>query len=75
MYLNLLNLKKQQNFYFNYKSDDEHQKSDWNGIHEKICQSLIPLRTPQQFLPSEEERKKRDKSLYDKKVFLLIFFK
>jgi hypothetical protein len=49
-------------------SDDDHQNSDWLGIHDKICQSLIPLRVPQPFLTSEEERKKRDDEIYKKKV-------
>ncbi|XP_071331935.1 zinc finger MYND domain-containing protein 12 [Trachinotus anak] len=26
--------------------DAEHQQADWVGIHEKICQLLIPIRTP-----------------------------
>ncbi|XP_002731142.1 zinc finger MYND domain-containing protein 12-like [Saccoglossus kowalevskii] len=39
----------------------EHQRADWEGIHEKICELLIPLRTMTlPFLPSEEERKKRE---------------
>jgi len=37
----------------------EHQRADWQGIHEKICQLLIPLRTPIPFLGSEEERQHR----------------
>lgn len=49
-------------------SDIEHQHSDWYGIHEKICQSLVPLRISLPFLPSEEERKKRDLDLRNKKV-------
>jgi hypothetical protein len=49
-------------------SDVDHQQSDWFGIHEKICQSLIPLRANLPFLPSEEERKKRDLDLKNKKV-------
>ena len=40
-------------------SSAEHQKADWLGIHEKICQLLIPLRTPVPFLGSEEERQHR----------------
>ncbi|XP_033764083.1 zinc finger MYND domain-containing protein 12-like [Pecten maximus] len=45
----------------------EHQKADWMGIHEKICQSLIPLRQASPFLPSEEERQKRINHLNVKK--------
>ncbi|XP_033642207.1 zinc finger MYND domain-containing protein 12-like [Asterias rubens] len=42
----------------------EHQQADWVGIHEKICQLLIPLRTPHlSFLSSEEQRKKREQDL------------
>lgn len=37
----------------------EHQKVDWVGIHEKICQLLLPLRTPLPFASSEEERQHR----------------
>ncbi|XP_049631474.1 zinc finger MYND domain-containing protein 12 [Suncus etruscus] len=33
-----------------------HQQADWNSIHEKICQLLIPLRTSMPFYNSEEER-------------------
>lgn len=33
--------------------------NDWVGIHEKICQLLIPLRTPVPFAGSEEERQHR----------------
>lgn len=45
----------------------EHQKADWLGIHEKICQNLIPLRQSAPFLPSEEERQHREKQLSVKK--------
>lgn len=45
-----------------YYCDEEHQNIDWIGIHEKICQLLIPLRT---VLPStcnsEEEREHQRK--------------
>lgn len=44
-----------------YYCGPEHQKTDWLGIHEKICQLLIPLRTPIPFLGSEEERQHRKK--------------
>lgn len=45
----------------------EHQKADWLGIHEKICQNLIPLRQSAPFLPSEEERQSRERQLQTKK--------
>lgn len=51
-----------------FSSGIEHQKADWMGIHEKICQSLIALRQAAPFLPSEEERQKREKQLQSKKV-------
>nr|KAG5710063.1 hypothetical protein BaRGS_030139 [Batillaria attramentaria] len=35
-------------------------RADWLGIHEKICSSLMILRQPVPFLPSEEERQKRE---------------
>lgn len=38
----------------------EHQRADWLGIHEKICQQMIPLRTPLPFVSSEEERRHMD---------------
>ncbi|WAR14938.1 ZMY12-like protein [Mya arenaria] len=45
----------------------EHQRADWLGIHEKICQNLIPLRQSAPFLPSEEERQNRERQLETKK--------
>lgn len=42
-----------------YYSGPEHQKADWLGIHERICQLLMALRSPIPFLGSEEERQKR----------------
>ncbi|XP_019743505.1 zinc finger MYND domain-containing protein 12 isoform X1 [Hippocampus comes] len=32
-----------------YYCDAEHQHSDWIGIHKRICQLLIPIRTPSLF--------------------------
>lgn len=54
-----------------YYCDVEHQKADWMGIHEKICQSLIPLRQAAPFLPSEEDRQKREKHLQIKKRHMI----
>ncbi|XP_076451715.1 zinc finger MYND domain-containing protein 12-like [Babylonia areolata] len=45
----------------------EHQRADWLGIHEKICNNLIMLRQPTPFLPSEEERQKRESFMLVKK--------
>lgn len=37
-------------FYFvSFLSDAEHQRADWVGIHERICQLLVPIRTPTLF--------------------------
>lgn len=47
---------KKNNFIF---SSAEHQKADWVGIHEKICEKLAFLRQPTPFMPSKEEREKR----------------
>ncbi|XP_064642385.1 zinc finger MYND domain-containing protein 12-like [Lineus longissimus] len=44
----------------------EHQKADWLGIHEKICQALVYIRTAIPFINSEEERQKRKKQLLEK---------
>lgn len=49
----------------------EHQKADWVGIHDKICQSLIALRQAAPFLPSEEERQKREKHILMKKTHMI----
>ncbi|XP_025036482.1 zinc finger MYND domain-containing protein 12 isoform X2 [Pelodiscus sinensis] len=46
-------LKRQMEFL----SDVDHQKADWDSIHEKICQLLIPIRTSLPFFNSEKERK------------------
>ena len=50
----------------------EHQKADWIGIHEKICQLLIPLRTQVPFLSSEEERVHRQEQLLHRQVYLIL---
>lgn len=49
----------------------EHQKADWVGIHDKICQSLIALRQGAPFLPSEEERQKREKHILMKRRHMI----
>ncbi|RNA03328.1 Zinc finger MYND domain-containing 12 [Brachionus plicatilis] len=56
-----------------YYCDNEHQHTDWFGIHEKICQSLVPLRISLPFLPSEEERRKRNDDLRNKKLQLIEY--
>jgi hypothetical protein len=55
-------------------SDNDHKKSDWYGIHEQICQYLIPIRSQLAFLPSHEERKKRDAQIHQKKVSIVTAF-
>ncbi|XP_019628137.1 PREDICTED: zinc finger MYND domain-containing protein 12-like [Branchiostoma belcheri] len=45
----------------------EHQKADWVGIHEKICQMLIPLRVPEPFLSSDDERQHRHQQMTHRK--------
>ena len=47
----------------------EHQKADWIGIHEKICQLLIPLRTPDPFFSSQEDRQHRQAQILHRQVF------
>ncbi|XP_013404320.1 zinc finger MYND domain-containing protein 12 [Lingula anatina] len=49
----------------------EHQKADWLGIHEKICQLLIPLRTPIPFLASDEERQHRKDQLLQRQRHMI----
>lgn len=49
----------------------EHQRADWIGIHEKICENLLSLRTPTAFLPSEEQRQNRENNLLQQKLQLI----
>jgi len=44
-----------------YYCDTEHQNIDWIGIHEKICQHLIALRTPVPFISGSEEQREHQK--------------
>lgn len=52
-------------------SDKAHQRLDYEGIHEKICQLLVPLRTPVAVLGSEEERAAREKETRQRQWKLL----
>lgn len=49
----------------------DHQKSDWIGIHEKICDRLGFLRQPAPFLPSREDRDKRQREIQIRKIELI----
>jgi len=42
--------------------DVEHQNIDWIGIHEKICQLLIPLKTPSLSTCNSEEEREHQRS-------------
>ncbi|XP_055111677.1 zinc finger MYND domain-containing protein 12 isoform X2 [Symphalangus syndactylus] len=50
-----------------------HQKADWDSIHEKICQLLIPLRTCMPFYNSEEERQHGLQQLQQRQKYLIEF--
>ncbi|TPP62272.1 Zinc finger MYND domain-containing protein 12 [Fasciola gigantica] len=51
-----------------YYCGTEHQKIDWVGIHEKICNNLMSLRKPVPFIASEDERRKLKDEIRDKNV-------
>ncbi|KAM3617913.1 uncharacterized protein V6R79_012548 [Siganus canaliculatus] len=36
-----------------YYCESEHQQDDWVGIHQRICQLLVPIRTPVSFSPQQ----------------------
>ncbi|EGF84266.1 hypothetical protein BATDEDRAFT_22156 [Batrachochytrium dendrobatidis JAM81] len=52
-------------------ADEDHQNIDARGIHDKICQLLIPLRTPITVLGSEEEREHREKQTRSRQLHLV----
>ncbi|XP_041062306.1 zinc finger MYND domain-containing protein 12 isoform X3 [Carcharodon carcharias] len=54
-----------------YYCDVAHQEADWNGIHEKICQLLIPIRTTPTFLSSAKERKHNEEQLIQRQKHLI----
>ncbi|XP_053308296.1 zinc finger MYND domain-containing protein 12 [Spea bombifrons] len=54
-----------------YYCDVKHQQADWLSIHEKICQLLIPLRTPVPFFNSAEERQHCVGQLVQRKKHLI----
>lgn len=49
-------------------SDADHQKADWDSIHEKICPLLTPVRTSVPFFSSEKERKHGAEQLLRRQV-------
>ncbi|KAK3743403.1 hypothetical protein QZH41_011526 [Actinostola sp. cb2023] len=55
-----------------YYCGPEHQKADWLGIHEKICQLLMALRSPIPFLSSEEDRQKRKQLQITRKKHMIL---
>uniref|UniRef100_UPI00398F60F6 zinc finger MYND domain-containing protein 12 n=1 Tax=Pristiophorus japonicus TaxID=55135 RepID=UPI00398F60F6 len=48
-----------------------HQEADWNGIHEKICQLLIPVRTPAPFFSSAKEREHSEEQMVQRQKHLI----
>ncbi|KAH9513513.1 Zinc finger MYND domain-containing protein 12 [Bulinus truncatus] len=54
-----------------YYCTHEHQKADWVSIHEQICDKLAFLRQPTPFLPSKEEREKRQNQVQLMKIELI----
>ncbi|XP_032904291.1 zinc finger MYND domain-containing protein 12 [Amblyraja radiata] len=54
-----------------YYCDIAHQEADWHGIHEKICQLLIPVRTPLPFLSSTIEREHSKAQLVQRQKHLI----
>ena len=51
-------------------SDTEHQNIDWIGIHEKICELLVPLKSPiTSTCNSEEEREQQKKLKIKRQVY------
>ncbi|NXT73052.1 ZMY12 protein, partial [Zapornia atra] len=47
-----------------------HQKADWVSIHEKICQLLIPVRTPLPLHLAEKERKHGTEQLLKRQKYI-----
>jgi tetratricopeptide (TPR) repeat protein len=54
-----------------YYCSEEHQITDWEGIHEKICQMLVPVLAKSRVLGSEDERREREQILTEMKRELL----
>ncbi|NWW97878.1 ZMY12 protein, partial [Caloenas nicobarica] len=49
----------------------DHQKADWVSIHKRICQLLIPIRSPLPFLLSEKERKHGAEQLAKRQKYIM----
>nr|XP_009931204.1 PREDICTED: zinc finger MYND domain-containing protein 12 [Opisthocomus hoazin] len=58
-------------WFHNDLGDVDHQKADWVSIHERICQLLIPIRTPLPFLLSEKERKHGMEQLVKRQKYII----
>lgn len=46
-----------------YYCSKQHQSLDWNGIHERICSIMAPIRNPPEALNNEDERRRRQLTL------------
>jgi hypothetical protein len=49
-------------------SGKDHQEVDFSGIHQLICTQLVPLRSSDAILGSEEERQEQARKLHSQKV-------
>ena len=49
-------------------SGPEHQQEDWLAIHEKICEIITLVRSPQGHANTEEERQQRQRQQLHRKV-------
>jgi hypothetical protein len=57
--------------FFFPNSTKDHQRLDFEGIHEKVCQLLVPLRTTPAVIGSEDERDRREYTLQMSKRALI----
>ncbi|KAJ8264915.1 hypothetical protein COCON_G00140140 [Conger conger] len=49
----------------------EHQDDDWVAIHQKVCQLLIPVRTPVPYYTLEAEREQHYTQILDRQKLLM----
>ncbi|MGH0189062.1 UNVERIFIED_CONTAM: hypothetical protein FKN15_033262 [Acipenser sinensis] len=54
-----------------YYYDSDHQRMDWVGIHEQICQLLLPVRTPLPFKSLCKEREHQQAQLLQRQKHLI----